>query len=173
MFWWVFQGRNRCKQHTVCFSLCCDYEMKGRGTLRGITYNWWEDKGKCDMFTWDEQLQPAPNPCFCVNTHTHTALQEASAGLNMCALVLEMQANPEGLWSCWKVFFQWRSNSHQCFNSLLKLNTTLSAFCHWRQTRSCYSMYVKSRQPFTGTPLNLHGWKETWQCSAAESVDTR
>lgn len=34
-------------------------------------------------------------------------------------------------------------------------------------------MYVKSRQPVTGTPLNLHGWKETWQCSAAESVETR
>lgn len=29
------------------------------------------------------------------------------------------------------------------------------------------------RWPFAQTMLNLHGWKQTWKCSAAESIGTR
>ncbi len=133
-----------------------------------------------DRFTWGKQLQPAPKSPFCAYTH--------STEISLCWFnnaCIRTTSRPWRLVWLLRTFifllvgsvpvFHYRTKNP--FRVLYVTRDTLAAVtaCRWGAAVGKHRQKATeiSSWPLSERPLNLHGWKETWQCSGAESVGTR
>lgn len=162
--------------------------MKGGGTLRETkSYNWWEGIDRKCLPEVNSYSQP-PNSPFCAYTHS---TEISLCWFNKVCACIRNASTPGRFVRLLGSFifllvenksapvFHFRIKTNKQTKSVLSVTGDRLEAVTARRWRAATTKKQRqkatevSRWPFSERLLNLHGWKETWQCSGAESVGKR